>query len=104
MSCKRMLITCGRDGCLCYHADEGFFPVPSFTNRIVDRIGAGDALLAVTSLCAAQGAPTELLGFIGNAVGAQAVETVGNRNVVPRDGLLTQIESLLNFDHWLSTQ
>ena len=104
MSCTRMLVTQGRDGCLGYHAREGFFAVPSFTNRIIDRIGAGDALLAVTSLCAAQDAPMELIGFVGNAVGAQAVETVGNRNVVSCGALLKQIDSLLNYDHWISTQ
>ena len=104
MSCTRMLVTRGREGCLCYHAREGFFAVPPFTNRIVDRIGAGDALLAVTSLCAAQDAPMELIGFVGNAVGAQAVEIVGNRNVVSRGALLKQIDSLLNYDHWISTR
>jgi cytidyltransferase-like protein len=103
LSCPRMLITQGRDGCLGYHQREGFFAVPAFTNRIVDRIGAGDALLAVTSLCAALNAPMELVGFIGNAVGALAVETVGNRSVVSRDGLLAQIELLLNYNHWVST-
>lgn len=104
MSCTQMLVTRGRVGCLCYHAREGFFAVPPFTNRIVDRIGAGDALLAVTSLCAAQGAPMELIGFVGNAVGAQAVETVGNRNIVSSSALLKQIDSLLNYDHWISTR
>ena len=71
LSCERMLITRGQQGCLCYRKGEGFFDIPSFTNRIVDRIGAGDALLAVSSLCAAQAAPMEIIGFIGNVVGAR---------------------------------
>jgi cytidyltransferase-like protein len=104
LSCKRMVITRGRDGGLCYHAGEGFFAVPAFTNRIVDRIGAGDALLAVSALCAARGAPMEVVGFVGNAVGAEAVETVGNRNVVTRDVLRKRIESLLGCDDGGSAQ
>jgi hypothetical protein len=40
----------------------------------------------------------EVVGFIGNVVGAQAVETVGNRSVVLRHELLNQINSLLNYD------
>ena len=104
LAAQRMLITRGRQGCLCYHANEGVFSVPSFTNRIVDRIGAGDALLAVTSLCAAQAAPMELVGFLGNAVGAHAVETVGNRSVISDDALLQQTNSLLNYDRWISTR
>jgi len=100
LSCRRMVITRGREGCLCYHAGEGFFTIPAFTNRIVDRIGAGDALLAVSALGAAQDAPVEVAGFIGNAVGAQAVETVGNRSVVTRDALLKRIDSLLSCYCW----
>jgi bifunctional ADP-heptose synthase (sugar kinase/adenylyltransferase) len=103
LSCGRVIITQGRKGCLCYREGEGFHTIPSFTNRIVDRVGAGDALLAVTAPCAARGGPIELVGFIGNAVGAQAVEVVGNRSVVSRAALLALAESLLNFDYWYST-
>lgn len=98
LSCERMLITRGQHGCLCYRKGEGFFDIPSFTNRIVDRVGAGDALLAVSSLCAAQSAPMEIIGFIGNVVGAQAVEIVGNRNAVNSATVLGQIESFLHND------
>lgn len=103
LSCPRMLITRGPQGCLGYHAGCGYFAIPAFTNRIVDRVGAGDALLAVSALCAATGAPMDVVGFIGNAVGAQAVQTVGNRAVVVRHELERQIHSLMNYDHWLTT-
>ncbi len=104
MACAQMMVTRGRSGSLCYHVRDGFVTVPSFTARIVDRIGAGDALLAVASLCAAKDVPMELTGFIGNAVGARAVETVGNRSVVSPDDLSQQINELLSYDHWISTQ
>ena len=104
LSCKQMMVTRGRSGSLCYHAKEGFFAIPSFTTRIVDRIGAGDALLAVASLCAAKDVPMEVTGFIGNAVGAQAVETVGNRSVVTPEALARQINDMMSYDHWISTQ
>ena len=104
MACAQMMVTRGRSGSLCYHVRDGFVTVPSFTARIVDRIGAGDALLAVASLCAAKDVPMELTGFIGNAVGARAVETVGNRSVVTPDDLSQQINELLSYDHWISTQ
>ncbi len=104
MACAQMMVTRGRSGSLCYHVRDGFVTVPSFTARIVDRIGAGDALLAVASLCAAKEVPMELTGFIGNAVGARAVETVGNRSVVTPDDLSKQINELLSYDHWISTQ
>jgi bifunctional ADP-heptose synthase (sugar kinase/adenylyltransferase) len=102
LSCERMLITRGQQGCLCYRKGEGFFDIPSFTNRIVDRIGAGDALLAVSALCAAQAVPIEIIGFIGNVVGAQAVEIVGNRSAINGATVFGQIESFLHYDLPLS--
>lgn len=95
LSCGQMVITRGQQGCLSYSKKEGFFEVPAFTSHVVDRIGAGDAVLSVTTLCAAQNAPIEVVGFIGNAVGAQAVGTVGNRRPIERVSLFNHIESLL---------
>lgn len=95
LSCGHMVITRGQQGCLCYDHEEGFFEVPAFTSRIVDRVGAGDAVFSVTTLCVAQNAPMEVVGFIGNAVGAQAVATVGHRSRVEQVPLFKHIESLL---------
>jgi rfaE bifunctional protein nucleotidyltransferase chain/domain len=95
LSCNRVAVTRGKYGCLCYSAAEGFFEVPAFAGQVIDRIGAGDAFLTLTALCVAQGAPTEVVGFIGNAVGAQAVATVGHRKSIERVPLFKYIESLL---------
>ena len=69
--------------------------MPAFAVRVVDRIGAGDAVFSVTALCVAQKAPMEVVGFVGNAVGAQAVATVGNRKPIERVPLFKHIEALL---------
>jgi rfaE bifunctional protein kinase chain/domain len=95
MDCGRMMITRGEQGCLSYGRDEGFFEVPAFTGRVVDRVGAGDAVLAITALCAARRTPMEILGFIGNCVGAMAVAVVGNRDSVEAVPLARYIECIL---------
>jgi rfaE bifunctional protein nucleotidyltransferase chain/domain len=95
LQCSRMVVTRGGRGALCYDARDGFFEVPALAGQVVDRVGAGDAFLSVTSLCAAQGVPMELLGFIGNLVGAQAVGTVGHRSSVERASLIKHAESVL---------
>ena len=58
-------------------------------------MGAGDAVLAITAMCVATKAPMEVVGFIGNAVGAQAVAMIGNQGPVSRVPLVKHIESLL---------
>jgi rfaE bifunctional protein kinase chain/domain/rfaE bifunctional protein nucleotidyltransferase chain/domain len=95
LSCDRITITRGQQGCLCYGRNEGFFDIPAFGIRIADRVGAGDAVLAVTALCVAQNAPMEVVGFIGNVVGAQAVAIVGHRRFIEREALTGHVESLL---------
>jgi len=95
LSCERIVVTRGQQGCLCYSKEEGFFDVPAFAGRVVDRVGAGDAVLSVTALCVAQNAPIEVVGFVGNAVGAQSVATVGHRRTIEHTPLFKHIESLL---------
>lgn len=95
LSCGRLLITRGSLGSLCYSGDEGFSETPAFTGQVVDRVGAGDAVLAVTAICASQGAPMDILGFIGNCVGSLAVGIIGNRSSIERVPLARYIECLL---------
>lgn len=95
LTCEKMVITRGSQGCLCYNQAEGFFDVPALSIRVVDRVGAGDTVFAVTSMCVAQKAPMEVVGFIGNIVGAQAVAVMANREPIERRALYGYIESLM---------
>ena len=95
LDCSRIAVTRGSNGCLCYSREEGFVEVPALAGQIIDRMGAGDAFFSLAMLCAAQKAPMEVIGLIGNAVGAQAVATVGHRRSIERVPLFKQIESLL---------
>lgn len=95
VGCERLTVTRGKLGCLSYSREEGFFEVPALAGQVIDRMGAGDAFLSVTSLCVAKKVPTEVVGFIGNAVGAQAVATVGHRRPIERVPLFKHIEALL---------
>jgi rfaE bifunctional protein kinase chain/domain len=95
LGCPKMAVTRGKAGCLCYSSADGFVEVPAFAGQVVDRVGAGDAFLSITAPCVVQNAPMEVIGFIGNVVGAQAVATVGHRNSIERVSLARHIEHLL---------
>ena len=92
---KQFVVTRGRTGALLRSPNGDFIEVPSFARNIVDRVGAGDAFFAVTSIAAAQAAPTELIGFIGNVVGSLAVEIVGNKKSIDRETTEKFIDNLL---------
>lgn len=95
LECHRAVITRGHLGSLVYADDSGFFSVPVFSREAVDRIGAGDAYFAITSPCAAAQFPLDLVGFIGNAVGALKIRIVGNRSSVEPVPLFKYIATLL---------
>ena len=92
---KNILITLGKQGAYSYKAGEGVFEVPAFATSVKDRVGAGDAVLAITSLCAVQNTPAELIAFIGNVVGAEAVNIMGNQSSIEKVPLMKHITSLL---------
>jgi cytidyltransferase-like protein len=88
-------VTRSHEGSMVRNADGDVVTIPSFTREVVDTIGAGDAFLAVTAPCAAAGAEPDLLGFVGNAVGALAVRIVGNKESVDPTTLYKFISTLL---------
>ena len=92
---KKIIVTLGHRGSIGYTAKEGFSRVPVFSKEVVDRVGAGDAYLSITAPCAAAGYPMEVIGFIGNAVGAMKVLIVGNRSSVEPVALYKFIMTLL---------
>lgn len=72
-----------------------FFEAASVSGNVVDRVGAGDAYFAVTALLAARKASTAVIGFVGNAAGAQAVEIVCNRDSIHAIPVYKSIKALL---------
>ena len=95
LSCELITVTRGKDGSISYNDKEGFIESPALSNQVIDRMGAGDSVLAITALCAAQKAPLEILSFIGNVAGAQAVATLGHSKSISKENLIKHINSLL---------
>ena len=95
LSSQYTTVTRGYNGAMVYKNNNGFDSVPIFSDKIVDTIGAGDAFLSVTSPCAAAGFSPDLIGFIGNAVGALAVKIVCNRESVEPMPLFKFITALM---------
>lgn len=85
----------GGRGCVGYRKDAAIQEAPALATRVVDRLGAADAFLAVTALCAVQQAPLDVLCFLGNVAGAEAVATVGNREPLGKLGMRRHVDSLL---------
>jgi bifunctional ADP-heptose synthase (sugar kinase/adenylyltransferase) len=95
INCQRFVVTRGRKGAYVSDNQGEFIAVPSFAQNVVDRVGAGDAFFALTSLAAVQKVSIEILGFIGNAMGSLAVEILGNKKPVDKLSIQKYITSLM---------
>jgi rfaE bifunctional protein nucleotidyltransferase chain/domain len=94
MSCGQVLVTRGKKG-VSYFYGGADHVAPAFASKVVDRIGSGDAVLALTSLCAAAGLPPPMIGFLANVAGAQKLQIMGNKKSLDRVATLKFIDALL---------
>ena len=95
VNCSRLILTHGRHGCVTYDRKVGVRRIPAFTGRAIDTMGAGDAFLSVTAPMVATGGDMEMIGFIGNAVGAIKVGIVGHRQSIEKIPLIKYLATLL---------
>ena len=90
-----LIVTMGKKGSLGVNREGNVNRTPVFSTQVIDTIGAGDAFFAFTAPCFAQGLPLDLVSFVGNAVGALAVQIVCNKRAIEKDELLEFINSLV---------
>lgn len=92
--CNNIQITLGAAGSVIYQ-DKKFMYTPAFATSVKDSVGAGDAVLSVTTLCNFAGAPAEVTGFVGNCVGTLAVNILGNEHPVYKKDLVKFVSHFL---------
>ena len=95
--CKLLILKLGERGLLAYRAPNpevrSFFTVDTFTDKVVDAVGAGDALLSYSTLTYRATQSTVLASILGALAAAVACERDGNVPVAPED-VLKKINSL----------
>jgi rfaE bifunctional protein nucleotidyltransferase chain/domain len=95
IECSKLIITHGKHGCVTYERGEAVQTLPAVARKVVDTVGAGDAFLAVTAPLVAAGGRMDMVGFVGNVVGALKVEIVGHRQSIEKASLVKGITGLL---------
>ncbi len=95
LNAKYLIVTLGKKGSIGINKENMVNRTPIFSTKVVDTVGAGDAFFAFTSPCFARELPLDMVSFIGNAVGALAVQIVGNKKPVEKYELLELIRAVL---------
>ena len=94
---KYMIVTHGPNGSIGYRHKSKIevCKVPSLAVKDIDKVGAGDAFFAISSPLIYKKVPLEAVCFIGNAVGALAIDIIGNKESVTKKDLTGFIKSIL---------
>lgn len=91
-----LTVTRGKAGSNLYNSFTGDkYVCPSMTAKVVDSIGSGDALYAITSLLMLSKCPLDIVSFVGSVSGAIGCSIVGNERGLTKTELLENIETLL---------
>lgn len=95
--CKTLILKLGDRGVLtCKSADhealDSFFSVDSFADRVVDAVGAGDALLAYSTLAMLVSQSAAEATILGSMAAACECELDGNIPVTPKN-VLSKIDA-----------
>ena len=89
---KSVVITRGSSGSILVRNNKKILSCPAFANNVIDKIGAGDATLAIVSLCNKINLPDDLTLYLGSLAGGFSVESIANSRFLDKDKLLRQIE------------
>lgn len=102
--CKLLILKLGERGMITYRAPSpevrSFFTVDSFADKVVDAVGAGDALLSYATLSMVATKSNVIGSILGALAAAVACENDGNNPVAPEDVLkkLNALEKRSRFE------
>ena len=89
------ILTLGAEGLLVFGDNGRVEKVPALSEKAVDRVGAGDAVLALGSLYAAIGAPLKIIGLMASIAASFEINQLGHSKSLPKRDLLKSLKALL---------
>jgi hypothetical protein len=95
IKCKEIIVTQGRSGLIMINKNKKVYTCPAFAREVVDKIGAGDALLSLLSMCKKNKIDDHLSTFLSSLAAAQSVESIGNSKPLDKNLILKSAKHLL---------
>jgi len=95
--CGTLILKCGERGIITYRSTgpdpRAFFNIESFVDRLVDAVGAGDALLAYSTLAMVATKNEVIAAILGSIAAAVECEHEGNWPITP-ESVLSKIDAV----------
>jgi cytidyltransferase-like protein len=92
---KAAIMTEGERGLTVFKQDINH-KAPALAIKVVDKVGAGDSVFAISSLLSKVDTPIEIIGLLSNLVAANEVLRRGHSKSISLDELKEQIKSLFS--------
>jgi bifunctional ADP-heptose synthase (sugar kinase/adenylyltransferase) len=94
LNSKYAVLTRGSKGMMVF-SEEGSSIVPALGRRVLDKVGAGDSVLAIGSILARHDAPIEIIGLISSIVAAHEISQLGHRTSLKISDIKKAVKGLL---------
>ena len=96
MKIQNLIVTRGSDGSSLYNnKTRKFIYADAYASKVIDKIGAGDTMLSVISLCLKSKIDSNLSLIISSLAAAQSVENLANKDSISKLSMLKTLENIL---------
>ena len=94
---RYLVVTRGASGSILYYKQKDkFYYIDAFSKTAIDKVGAGDAMLSIMSICLYKKVDLNLSLLISSLAASQSVNTIGNKKPISKSLLLKELEHILS--------
>ena len=96
LNTKYLVVTRGASGSIMYvRKNKKYYYCDGLATKVIDKVGAGDAMLSIITLCLYNKLDYNLSLLIASLCAAQSVNTIGNKESINKIQLLKDLEHLI---------
>tara|TARA_B100000686_G_C16717735_1_gene933076 strand:- start:60 stop:1580 length:1521 start_codon:yes stop_codon:yes gene_type:complete len=96
LNIKNLIVTRGSEGAFLYNSkNNDLIYCPAFASKVVDKVGAGDAMLSIISLLLKLKFKNLLSLFLGSLAGALSVEELSNKTPLNKVRLFKYMQHII---------
>jgi bifunctional ADP-heptose synthase (sugar kinase/adenylyltransferase) len=93
---KILVVTQGKSGAILFDSKNNkFFQYPALTDKIVDKVGAGDSMLSIMSIFAKVKSDLNLTLLLGSIASANSIMNISNSSFINSNKILKTITHMI---------
>ena len=93
---KNLVVTRGSQGSILYSKSiDKFMYAPAFSNKVIDKVGAGDTMLSIISMCIKKKLDLNLSLLMASLAAADSVKKIGNKYSTNKVNLIKSLETII---------